>query len=199
MTDCHDTDIRERLPALAAEALTDEERARVRAHVAACAACAAELRVIGALRQLAVEPPTVDPRRIAAAVRRAHPRVAHGAGSDAGPSPVVRSAPVVPSGARWRVVGARAAAALLLAVGAAAVLRQPGAPGAGASPGRDTVLAAADAADRARVSVSYGDLGDYSAEELEVVLARLDRWDGEPSAEPMGALPLMPASWENER
>jgi hypothetical protein len=40
-------------------------------------------------------------------------------------------------------------------------------------------------------SVSYGDLGDYTAEEMQAVLARLDAWDGAPSEEPLATLPVV--------
>lgn len=45
-----------------------------------------------------------------------------------------------------------------------------------------------------RVSVSYGDLGDYSAAELQRMLDRLESWDGTSSAEPMPTLPVVSTS-----
>ena len=42
-----------------------------------------------------------------------------------------------------------------------------------------------------RVSVSYGDLGDYSEAELQRMLDRLDEWDGTSSAEPLPTLPVV--------
>jgi len=44
----------------------------------------------------------------------------------------------------------------------------------------------------ARVSVSYGDLGDYSVVELQRMLDRLEEWDGTSSAEPLPTLPVVP-------
>jgi len=38
------------------------------------------------------------------------------------------------------------------------------------------------------VAVSYGDLGDYTDDELQRVLDRLERWDGTSSAEPLPSL-----------
>ena len=43
----------------------------------------------------------------------------------------------------------------------------------------------------ARVSVSYGDLGDYSEAELQRMLDRLEEWDGSSSAEPLPTLPVV--------
>ena len=42
-----------------------------------------------------------------------------------------------------------------------------------------------------RVSVSYGDLGDYSAAELQRMLDRLEEWDGASSTEPLPTLPVV--------
>jgi hypothetical protein len=42
------------------------------------------------------------------------------------------------------------------------------------------------------VSVSYGDLGDYSEAELESMLARLDQWDGATNTEPLPGVPILP-------
>jgi hypothetical protein len=41
------------------------------------------------------------------------------------------------------------------------------------------------------VSVSYGDLGDYTTEELEQMLDRIERWDGATSTEPLPGVPLV--------
>jgi len=42
-----------------------------------------------------------------------------------------------------------------------------------------------------RVSVSYGDLGDYSEAELQRMLDRLEQWDGTSSTEPLPTLPVV--------
>lgn len=44
------------------------------------------------------------------------------------------------------------------------------------------------------VSVSYGDLGDYSEAELERMIERLDKWDGATSTEPLPGVPILPNS-----
>lgn len=55
------------------------------------------------------------------------------------------------------------------------------------------VAAPAGAADNT-VSVSYGDLEDYSEAELESMLARLDKWDGATNTEPLPGVPILPNS-----
>lgn len=44
------------------------------------------------------------------------------------------------------------------------------------------------------VSVSYGDLGDYTEAELQRMLDRLDRWDGATNTEPLPGVPMTPTS-----
>lgn len=41
------------------------------------------------------------------------------------------------------------------------------------------------------VPVSYGDLGDYTEEELRGMIDRLDQWDGATSADPLPGIPLV--------
>lgn len=41
------------------------------------------------------------------------------------------------------------------------------------------------------VSVSYGDLGDYTEDELERMIDRLDQWDGATSTEPLTSTPIV--------
>lgn len=209
MTDCQDTALRERLPAFAAGTLAVAERVLVEAHLAACPACAAERRILDEVRRWSVPAPPIDAVRIAAAVRHAHPAAGEHP-AVARPRPALASAASwgrrggLASAGRWRTVLARAAAVALLVTGAAVVLRDPvPAEVAGTQPAAIVVASAGDTdgggggsprgVAAGHVSVSYGDLGDLSAEELEVVLARLDRWDGEPSAEPVAALPLLSA------
>lgn len=41
------------------------------------------------------------------------------------------------------------------------------------------------------VPVSYGDLGDYTEEELQGMIDRLDQWDGTTSTDPLPGIPLV--------
>lgn len=193
MTDCQDTAIQDQLPDFVAGALDVGLADIVRRHVAHCAACAADVDLLRQLRALRVEAPSVDPARIAAAVRAAHPRIGPGV-APAIPTMARRRSPV------WRSGGLRMAATVLLCAGAAAVWQQlaspTGRPLAVAELGGrrtdDTLRPGRSSADEVVLqSVSYGDLGDYTAEEMQAVLARLDAWDGAPSAEPLGTLPVV--------
>ena len=43
-----------------------------------------------------------------------------------------------------------------------------------------------------RISLSVGDPSDYTDEELEAMMARLDKWDGSASADPLPTVPILP-------
>jgi len=58
--------------------------------------------------------------------------------------------------------------------------------------GAETLAVATPASAAQTVSVSYGDLGDYTAAELESMLERLDEWDGATNTEPLPGLPIVP-------
>lgn len=65
---------------------------------------------------------------------------------------------------------------------------------AGVAPELAETVAVNVTARSAAVSVSYGDLGDYSEDELHNMLDRLDKWDGATSTEPLPGVPLLLAS-----
>ncbi|WP_411281971.1 zf-HC2 domain-containing protein [Gemmatimonas sp.] len=58
----------------------------------------------------------------------------------------------------------------------------------------DSPSSMAGAARESRVSVSYGDLGNYSEAELQHMLDRLEKWDGTSSSEPLPTLPVVSTS-----
>jgi len=70
MFDCADVEMRELLPDLAARTLDDATRARVERHVASCAECTSELETLHLVRSAYATAPTVDVRRIVAALPR---------------------------------------------------------------------------------------------------------------------------------
>lgn len=193
------------LPAFVAGTLEPPDRAAVEAHVAACAPCAEDVALLRRVREWRVPAPTVDAARIAAAVRAAHPRMRRDA--DSRPAPVPgRSAPARAPWHRWQGGPLRAAAALVLVVGAGMVVQRTLAVGEGPRSVADTVVASAGPVAMAgaegavsQVAVSYGDLGEYTAEEMDAVLARLERWDGAPSTEPLGTLPVLDAAGGDRR
>lgn len=75
MTECLNEDLRDLLPMLAHGSLAAADAARVRAHVATCAACTAELATLESIRQvLSARAPQVDVSAIAMAVTAATSR-----------------------------------------------------------------------------------------------------------------------------
>src|SRR5262245_46611783 len=69
MSDCRNGEMRDRLPEVVHGRLADDALAEIRAHVAGCDACAAELRLIESTRaMLLLATPRVDTARIVAAV-----------------------------------------------------------------------------------------------------------------------------------
>jgi anti-sigma factor RsiW len=73
MFDCANVEMRELLPELAAGTLDDATRARVERHVGSCAECASELETLRLVRSAYAVTPTVDVRRIVAALPKAVP------------------------------------------------------------------------------------------------------------------------------
>ena len=67
MSDCPDSEMRDLLPELLHDRLPADQRARVEAHVASCAACRAEKEILAAMRA-AIVTPRVDTVRVAGAV-----------------------------------------------------------------------------------------------------------------------------------
>ena len=92
------------------------------------------------------------------------------------------------------LTGARSNAAQMADAAESALARSTASPGTASS----AMVAATDspanigrARRDARVSVSYGDLGDYSEAELHRMLDRLEQWDGTSSTEPLPTLPVV--------
>lgn len=55
----------------------------------------------------------------------------------------------------------------------------------------ESLGASASAAMARTVSVSYGDLGDYTEDELQRMLDRLEQWDGATNEEPLPSTPIV--------
>jgi anti-sigma factor RsiW len=75
MFDCANVEMRELLPDLAAGKLDAATRARVERHVASCAECTSELETLRLVQSAYAAAPTVDVRRIVAALPTAVPAV----------------------------------------------------------------------------------------------------------------------------
>ncbi len=201
MTDCGNAEIRDLLPDLAAGALSPVERSRVQAHVDHCAECAGELALLRTARALRPAAIAIDVAGIVARLPRPEPRVtvvddpsivsldAHRELQRATQARRAASRSV------WRMA---AAIGVIIAGGWSVVMVQSGGIGM-MTAGRSDSVQLVDAAESARVavasqrvSVSFGDLGDYTDEELEGVLDRLDQWDGATSTEAVTTSPILP-------
>lgn len=172
MTDCGNDTLRDQLPLLARAALAGEAATRVRAHVADCASCAAELDILRKAEALfAAATPAVDE----AAILRALPT-----------APGVRPVLTVQRGRRRqlgvpRYVLAAAASLVLVATLALPTIRSifNGEPVM-------VVDSGVPAAPPVPVDLVGGaDLSDLGVDELTTLLAELERFDGTVAAEPV--------------
>ncbi len=172
MTECGKDTLRDQLPLLARDALAAEAAARVRAHVAGCAACAAELAVLeraGAL--FTAVTPAVD----TAAILRALP-------TPPGARPVL----TVQRGGRRQAripqyVLAAAASLVLVATLALPTIRS-------VFNGGPVVVVDSGIPSVPTVPVDLvggANLSDLGVDELTALLAELDRFDGTVAVEPV--------------
>ena len=193
MIDCPNVAMRESLPELLHEELEGDVLAEVEAHVAGCAACAAELDVLRRARAAmrGAYQPRIDTAAIVAALPRPSRRAAEGTPTARARSPLA-----------WRIAAALAVVSLgglSFAVARSPLGHSPVAVG-GDSGGAavalpaasETTLAAAtpsadgpavDARQRAGLTTGGGvsDLGDA---ELQALLGDLERLEAAPVAEP---------------
>lgn len=201
MTDCPNAEIRDLLPDYVHDQLSVTDLARVEQHLVSCAECTEELALLQAMFD---SRPSVSPVNVAAIVASLPKPGQHGAephrdvvitstGTDG-----VRDIASARSAARktdgfrnWRAI----AAVAVLAVGTVSIaLVREGVLG-GQGPLSDTtgVVAVATASrPDDDVALSIGDVSDYSDEELKAIMARLDKWDGATSAEPLPGVPILP-------
>jgi hypothetical protein len=221
MTECDNNELQDLLPEYIAESLDDITMARVAAHVAGCSVCAEDVSVLVRVREARPRIAVPDIARIVAALPPAvvaAPRLvltrsatAVGAREEqsvASPraTPRHRTRIELFGMSMWR---SAAMLAVMVAGGTSLVMARRGvvgvqAPAASARqlgesasvvavlPERGVDTGAAAAA--ASVSVSYGDLGDYSEAELQRMLDRLDKWDGTTNTEPLPGVPIVPSS-----
>lgn len=191
MTECRNEEMRDLLPLLAHGSLAAAEADRVRAHIAVCTSCAAELAVLETSRLvLQAGAPRVDVAAIAFAVSRGANRDAtvptaglrlERGGAKAAPA---AGAPV------WRSRQLLAAAASLLIVTSLSLRLLSRAPSTDDGPsGPDTATvvgtSSAPVAAASGGELSVGDaLVDLTADDLSTLLAELDRFDGKITLEP---------------
>jgi anti-sigma factor RsiW len=194
MTDCLNETMRDQLPELAHGLLTAQAAAGLRAHLAACPSCAAELAALETARLvLQASAPRIDVATIVQAVTRAMPTQRPALRVERGGPP----APAVARRAIWRSRQFLAAAASLLIVASVAVPvlnrargTEPGvgAPVTGIVAVVDTPTAAAPASAPSSFAVSEG-LADLSNADLSTLLAELDGVEATIAAEPYSLRP----------
>lgn len=170
MIDCPNEEIRDLLPDLANESLESSVRVLVIAHIAECAACAAEIEIIRSTRLLIVNS---TPRVNVAAIVSALPHPGSLARPGRGVIPIqsARSARSRSWGSSWRI--AAAATFLAAGLGSYAVLR-PGSP----EIGEDTTFVAAT-----QGLALTGTLADLSDAELDALVKDIDGIEALPSTE----------------
>jgi anti-sigma factor RsiW len=170
---CLNEELRDRLPALVYGTLSPVDEARVRAHVAGCAACAAELALIETSRHVLVATgPRIDTAAIVAAVTAPSITVVRG-GAGAGTR----------SRRAWIPRQYLAAAASLLVVASLAIpeVRRKLLGGDGGLPA-DSV-ATAGVTDTAGLALAGG-LADLSEDDLATLLAELEAVEPTVASEP---------------
>jgi anti-sigma factor RsiW len=220
MTECENAAMRDQLPDFAADLLSSADRARVQAHVDTCAPCAAELALIRHVRAMPERVVSIDVASIVSRLPKparaanpvdgtvipidsrsvARPPMKRSWSASRGVWRAAASIGVILVGG-WSVlvmrsggVGLVTATALDSANASGAAMSPVAAPVVAPSTGvrpTDSVPAATPARDDA-VSVSFGGLSDYTDEELQRVLDRLDKWDGANSTETVTTTPILP-------
>ena len=190
MIECTTTELQDLLPDFVTGALDDFTMSRVSSHVSSCRACTEEIVVLRAVRAARPRVPMPDVQQIVAALptrqRRGHTAMV--------------SRPVWRMAAALGVIIAGGASLQLARRGLVSVppvserpVTTDGAPLVASTPTFDTAETVAVRAPIgvAGVSMSYGDLTDFSEDELQRMLERLDQWDGATSTEPLPGVPLI--------
>ncbi len=180
MTDCSNVEVREQLPDLVSGMLSRANVELVESHLRTCEDCSQELEILRGIFAIRPSAKPVDVAAIVAALPR--PSVNNRFSNKSRSS----------QWQRWRI----AAAIATVAVGG--VSWQLITNDSPAVAGSNIVASATDSALRLDtgvllaskdldqpVAVSFGGLGDYTDEELQLILEQLDKWDGAPSTEPL--------------
>lgn len=210
MTDCTNAEIRDMLPDYVNARLSASDAAVVESHVAACADCSEEVRLL--LTAVAVRPGaiSIDVAKIVASL----PKGQNAAGPNVRAISSARSVSAKMNKFRqWRGV---AAAIIAIAIGGVSlqVVRRGSTPHVVAVEEGQSVLlgdsqkvvaslpesitTAVESASALRPTssakenaLSVGELSDYSDDEIESVLKRLEKWDGATAADPLPGVPLL--------
>lgn len=213
MTDCSNAEIRDLLPDYVHDQLSVTDHARVEQHLVSCADCAEELELLQTVFAIRPSVKSTNVADIVASLPKPGQHAAftmHGANdqSSGNVRDIASARSVVRKTSSFRNWRAAAAIAVMTVGGlSVAIVRQGMMGGSSSATLSDTtgmgvallpepalVSGANDsvAASEHRVPLSVGDLSDYSDEELQAMMARLDKWDGSVSADPLPGAPILP-------
>ena len=220
MTECGNAEIRDLLPDFVSETLTRADAARVQAHLTQCGACVDEVALVRLARAVRPVAVPIDVARIVAAL----PRPAGAARSLTLAPSMARpgrraswqswkaaaavgvllvggwSVMMARSGGLAAMSQARSDSARMVEVAERSLVPTQENDRTAITGGLDAVAASAQAVRQIQtvapntMAVSVGDLSEYTDVELERMLARLEKWDGATSTEPVSLVPIVPVA-----
>ena len=206
MTDCSNAEMRDRLPDYVNELLSLADAAVVESHIESCDECSDEVALLRAVLAERPRAANINVAAIVTSLPRSHVADRSVRSISSAPSVVGKT-----SFRSWRSI---AAVAILAVGGAATLVAKNGATNSVAVTSRpestyvattpvgtavkpvspETASAKLPVSNAKKAALSVGELSDYSDAEIEAVMARLEKWDGAASADPMPGVPLIPAS-----
>lgn len=244
MTECDNAEMRDLLPDLVNDALSSDERERVREHVASCGACSDEEILLRSMRAARPVAPRVDVARIVRALPRGVGMPVSASTTHAAEPllTVSRSDAIDPPRKRMVFSGVlrMAATVAVAAIGGWTVLSYQRAEGPldvasrarSAETTKDITQSAVPSGSDARgvqsvggqlamvdtpraggnapagaathtatrqTALSLGDLSDYSDDDLQRMLDRLEKWDGTTATDPVPTVPIVPVTERGTR
>lgn len=209
MTDCPNAEIRDLLPDYVHDQLPSADHARVAQHLVSCAECADELALLQAVFEIRPSVSSVNIAGILASL----PKPGHHASVTVfGDVPAAAIAGVRDIGSArsvatkrggfrtWRIAAAIAAVTVgglsvaiarqaFVSVNNRALRDSVSVLGMASVP--EYRVPAAQVSD-SRNALSIGDLSEFSDEQLDAMNARLEKWDGSASIEPLPGVPILP-------
>ena len=218
MTECRTPELQDLLPDYVSASLDATAASLVEQHLSICEPCRDDIVLLRRVRAVRPQAPPVDVARIVASLPRPTPTLHLVQATPAAAAPpagasrrrwstsvwqvaaavgvlmVGGASMVVSRNSAISIVGVRSPEAQMAEAAERARSHQPDSgtpPAAAVAAGVDSPRTAIGARGTARVSVSYGDLGNYSASELQRMLDRLEQWDGTSSTEPLPTLPVV--------
>lgn len=215
MTECRTPEMQDLLPDYVSASLDATAAASVEQHLSICDPCRDDITLLRRARAIRPTAVPVDIARIVAGLPRPTPTLRLVRSSHDQSLVVAAATSNARPRRRWSVSVWQVAAAVgVMVVGGTSLLVSRNSP-VSLTGARSTEAQLAEAAEstlartgasvaaldspasigralrESRVSVSYGDLGDYSEAELQRMLDRLEKWDGTSSTEPLPTLPVV--------